>query len=460
MDAAGRDLVVVALDRIVDEALRRLVRGEVPYTPRPCMEAPIEQSDPSVVMGPTTSATMEPDTWLLTCRCADPGVLPVSVMAPAARTLASTAGASWLDELNERRSDHYYGTLGLAALVGIAADVVAGSANGAPREAAVDSAIERFERFCAMPKVTWRLRLALRGASVSDGPHNLSDDLVLRVADEQFKMELWAAHGPGAGYGTSLGQEDSGVVWSLDSVLEKTVATDRDGWPLLHEAETEFAAAVTTLRVHGARRLIPFVSWTLGPAVISGFIRMPTSSIGRTRRGVPWTPTSDPLRVGPDLAREIRSWIERFDQGQSDDALGFAIQRFNLCDERTRDDDRVVDAWIALESLLSRKGETEISYRVALRLAILLGRSDAERTAVRKSAKESYNLRSEIVHGTPPTKRSTTQSVEEVTIATEKLLGETLRRWVRSNFGSPEQLIPKIEERIVTGSQFGEPTPQ
>jgi hypothetical protein len=456
MDATARSLLAVALDRVVDEALRRLQRGEAPYVQRPYMQPPVKQSDPHVVAGPTTRANFEADTRLLTRRCADQAVLPVSTMAPAVRTLATIAGEAWLDELNEQRPEHYYGTSALQAFLGVAADVVAACADGTPREAATEAAVERFERFSAMRTVSWQLRVALKGASVAYGPHDLSHNLVLRAADDDFKMALWAAHGPGAGYGMSLGEEDSMAVWSLDSVLEQTVATDLDGWPSLHEAESEFAAAVTALRVHGARRLQRFVSWTLGPPEIDGFIRMPPSSIGRLRPDTSSIPTSDPLEVVEHLAQEVRSWIEQFHHGHSDDALDFAIQRFNLCDERARDDDRIVDAWIALESLLSRKSETEIGYRVALRLAILLGRSADERKAVRKSAKVSYDLRSEIVHGTPPAKRSTKQPVEEITLATEGLLRDTLRRWVRSSFGSPEELIPKLEERILTGGSPSE----
>jgi hypothetical protein len=99
----------------------------------------------------------------------------------------------------------------------------------------------------------------------------------------------------------------------------------------------------------------------------------------------------------------LKEWIERLNDRPVDDPLAFAIQRFNLCDERAFDDDRlVVDSWIALESLLSKSDEGgDLSYRVALRLATLLGDSPADRQAIRGLAKRSYALRSKVVHGIP-----------------------------------------------------------
>jgi hypothetical protein len=85
--------------------------------------------------------------------------------------------------------------------------------------------------------------------------------------------------------------------------------------------------------------------------------------------------------------------------------LAVAIRRFGYALERPFNEDRLVDLMIACESLflndLSAQGE--LSYRLALRAAYLLGNDTAARTTVYHNVKQAYNFRSAVVHGSSRT---------------------------------------------------------
>jgi hypothetical protein len=61
--------------------------------------------------------------------------------------------------------------------------------------------------------------------------------------------------------------------------------------------------------------------------------------------------------------------------------------------------DQAIDCGIALEMLLGDETTTEISYRLALRAALFLGKTLDDRRLVRKQVKDLYTLRSRAAHG-------------------------------------------------------------
>ncbi len=443
MDAEDRQILVAALDPLVDDALRHYQLGEHPVVLEPYME-PRED-------GVMHSSVVGFDAALLTRRCM--GNEQVLIAANATKVLAAIAGTTWVDELAERAPERFPGSRAFESFLGIATQIIEECAAGAPRGVVTDAAILRFEHFCAMTEIKWVVRAPLAGVAVVGGPHTVTDYVALRMADNDFKKALWATHGPGANYWSTFADDEAMSVANLDAVIETTLTTERDGWPSSAEATNRIEAALTALRVHGAQRIAIAARWTQGPSEIKGFTRAPLSWLSRDR--APFPPrSSEALTVNTDRARDLRHWIARFDRRPSDDALSFAIQRFNLGDERVNDDDRLVDVWIALESLFSKPDERdEITYRIALRLATLLGESQTQRKAMWDLAKLSYGLRSSIVHGTPPAKRkSKHEPVTKITNDTEELLRRTFRKWVESEYGEPKDVIARLEDHLLSGA--------
>jgi hypothetical protein len=79
--------------------------------------------------------------------------------------------------------------------------------------------------------------------------------------------------------------------------------------------------------------------------------------------------------------------------------LRLAIDRLNLSSLRTRDEDGVIDAMIAMEALLS-DGEQEMTHKVALRLAALYKfAGDPRCEQAFDEMKQIYKFRSKVVHG-------------------------------------------------------------
>ena len=77
-----------------------------------------------------------------------------------------------------------------------------------------------------------------------------------------------------------------------------------------------------------------------------------------------------------------------------------ALERLVDGIDRIRDDEALLDFWIACESLLGAESDQgELSYRLTLRLAHLLETTYEGRKRVRDTAKAAYRTRSKIVHG-------------------------------------------------------------
>jgi hypothetical protein len=75
--------------------------------------------------------------------------------------------------------------------------------------------------------------------------------------------------------------------------------------------------------------------------------------------------------------------------------------RFNMYFERDLVEDQLLDLAICLEALFTKPGEkTEVTYRISRRIGRLLGTTQLERVAMIKTAKDIYDVRSRLVHGT------------------------------------------------------------
>jgi hypothetical protein len=78
--------------------------------------------------------------------------------------------------------------------------------------------------------------------------------------------------------------------------------------------------------------------------------------------------------------------------------LRLALERFEFAATRNRDYLALTDLVIGLEGLLVEKG-SDLNYKLALRTALLTGRSDEERLETFLNMKKAYGFRSDYVHG-------------------------------------------------------------
>jgi hypothetical protein len=78
--------------------------------------------------------------------------------------------------------------------------------------------------------------------------------------------------------------------------------------------------------------------------------------------------------------------------------INIALRRFDLGFEEDNVENKMIDFLIAFEALYLNEMD-ELRYKLSLRTAVLLGRSDDETTTIREIIAKGYKLRSEIVHG-------------------------------------------------------------
>jgi len=116
-----------------------------------------------------------------------------------------------------------------------------------------------------------------------------------------------------------------------------------------------------------------------------------------------WGPLT--VRLGPSVKiaksqeSELIELYNLLGSSPNISGAGLALLRWNSAGDRLTEEDKLIDYWIALESLFVPETTQELSYRTALRIAAFLGSNGSERQRIYKEMKDSYRLRSEIVHG-------------------------------------------------------------
>ena len=89
-------------------------------------------------------------------------------------------------------------------------------------------------------------------------------------------------------------------------------------------------------------------------------------------------------------------------------------------------EDRIIDQMIAFESLFLGDIQ-ELTYKLALRTAFLLGKRKDKRNAIFSDMKKAYNYRSRIVHGDSQPSRD---ELREIVPKTEDYLRQSIRRFL------------------------------
>jgi hypothetical protein len=126
--------------------------------------------------------------------------------------------------------------------------------------------------------------------------------------------------------------------------------------------------------------------------------------------------------------------------GQEDRRLALALRRFDSAYSRYEDEDSLIDLWVAFEALLLPDGQSELSYRAALRIAVLAEKDRAERSVAFKQARLSYKCRSQVVHG-----EATAERLDRVVTQTRELARKVLRSWI---LNPPEGGIEEIDSLL------------
>lgn len=266
--------------------------------------------------------------------------------------------------------------------------------------------------------------------------YQFADNLVVRPISEEERSQLWSRFGSGPLSSPWIRFDDL-VGWSYAAVarLETPKRTPTDLGPALEQIEK----LVSALRLCGDGKFGVAQHWSEPERPIfevSG-IRLGGSVRPPIFRGPKYQLTDEVANE----AREVLGLLEQ-DEIREDRSFQLALRRFNQGYERLNHNDAIIDCWVALEALFLPDSRQELRYRASLRIARFLGVDSDERIRLFRGAKDSYDLRSAIVHGADLPDNET----RDIASTTEHLLRRALRRWVDP---SQSRDINEIDEELL-----------
>ena len=144
--------------------------------------------------------------------------------------------------------------------------------------------------------------------------------------------------------------------------------------------------------------------------------------------------------------------------------IQIAIDRFSSSIQRRNSIDKIIDLYVALESLFSTPGENS-SLKIAYRTAVLLATRDEEKEDYWKFIHEQSNIRNNILHGR--------QSAEDVKpdnlIKFEDLIRQSIRKFLnisknfsdskliqneKSKKGNREKILEELDMGLINPTRF------
>jgi hypothetical protein len=177
-------------------------------------------------------------------------------------------------------------------------------------------------------------------------------------------------------------------------------------------------------------------------------------------------PSVAPYVLTSEQARSFRDFWTAFLDVHKRRSIEGALRRFSYAFGRTLPDDRIVDLMIAAEALLFSdmgvQDRGEFRFRLATRMALLIGNTPEERRQIARFARHAYDVRSGIVHGGVPDAADLrgldggSASTEEFAAELEHLLRRMLRRAVASAFAHTEPFPPDWDELMFNAAIGGQ----
>lgn len=197
--------------------------------------------------------------------------------------------------------------------------------------------------------------------------------------------------------------------------------------------------AVTALRLAKHGRVGVTYVWAQGDGPVFVEVMAIAQPVVRPLYAVPPEYRLDESELAP-----VAQLLDALPQHVDDRRFRLALDRFNVLYERLNPIDRLIDSWIGLEALFAPDGKSgEVAFRTSLRIAILLGQSDADRKALFALMKKSYDRRSRVAHGQPAK-----PDTSELASSTEDVLRRALRgfldvEWPRTANAMNERLLER-----------------
>jgi hypothetical protein len=250
----------------------------------------------------------------------------------------------------------------------------------------------------------------------------LEEGLSIRRLEDSERDELWRNHGgeihPGPLNPTVADLED----WHM--------VVDYRWTPPIGRADDVKAVELTrdvvrALRLHHPGLTGASIFWTIDDPA-ERWRREGAGSLFAPEAMVQRGPLGGQLesQLGPSSGEDLKVLLSAL-RGARGGNLPLILDRFDSAFSRRSPQDRLIDLWIALEAMILPDGRAELRYRAALRLAHLVGEGSQGKREVFELARESYDCRSRVVHGSPAP-----DDLGRIVEETRRLTRAALRKWL------------------------------
>lgn len=255
-----------------------------------------------------------------------------------------------------------------------------------------DAAVDWYRRVISIDRTDMRVVGVVFGL-FTDSPHTLSNSITivppsaLPNSPNSSSLKQGIFMGPGAGFPCALIADVHGVkaedskeghqrFLDVAEEMRRTMnayALADDGSPIVTETWTEFVSP----DLEGAE-------------------------FGRSWQNNRTDGARPSHLVG--ITPEALSWVEKYLHLQNDvkKACDVSLARLNIANRRISAGDKALDGSICLEAMLSGKSRGELTHKLAVRTALLLGKTLEERQEIVKKVRKFYEIRSAVVHGSKP----------------------------------------------------------
>ena len=301
---------------------------------------------------------------------------------------------------------------------------------GEDRHGAESSLLDQLDQFLTTDTLTANLSAVLKNFTSEVTDVELWDSVFLRSLPDSTQQNHLNAVGAWVGHTGVMRLKEANFLFESVVTQTRTSAI----YPMVHgtEFQQKTEQLLKALRLIKAGAVGYF--YTAAQITSPGFM------------GSTWM-------VGPDTqflygaeykltyadVAKIKVMLAGMDRLSDDNRFSLALGRLMDTYRKPFSGDRLIDAWIGLESLLlPAEKEGELRFRASLRGAWFLAENSADRARIFAELKKSYDCRSAVVHG------SEKSVPESIVLQAEDYLRQVLRKCIEAQSTPTRELLNSL----------------
>jgi len=288
----------------------------------------------------------------------------------------------------------------------------------------------RFEEYLLTDSLSFKVLAPLVGFTMGAAIIELDENLIIRKMEENEVERLWKPREP---YFPSFmsAMDAESLKFTLEHTESRKKINTKTTVAKKPSVTDLFEGVITALRLFKTGRVDYFftqrtpIMWDPYGGITYGSKRdRDYFSIRPT-----YILTSKEIDDFISFWHEMRTILINGDY-KGHNYLRIAVKRFNFGTEEKELENKVLDFFIAYEALFLQD-TAELSYRLSLRTATILGTTSKDKQKIFKFMRDAYILRSKIVHGKEPKIKRTTVDLTNVVPQLEEYLRKSIVHFLK-----------------------------